>query len=125
VLVLFAAGTYAVNAFALSMARMNMSSTYVMTVGGMADQANSGPCLYLLLLNPAATFYAAMINGRTGDSQVVRRLNSWFGPHPDNFIMEHWVVLSIFIQLALAAIFMFISVKAISPGKGKKGRKTV
>ncbi len=122
VLVLIAAGTYAVNAFALSMARMNISSTYAMSVGGMADQTSSGACLYLLLLNPVATFYA-MINDQTGDSQVVRSLSSWFGPHPDNFIMENWVVLSIFIQLALAAIFMFIAVKAISPSKGKKIRK--
>ena len=122
VLVLIGAGTYAINAFALSMSRMNIKSTYVMSVGGMADQTNSGACLYLLLLNPVATFYA-MINGQTGDSQVIRSLNSWFGPHPDNFIMENWVVLSIFIQLVLAAIFMFIAVKAISPSKGKKIRK--
>ena len=122
VLVLIGAGTYAINVFALSMARMNIKSTYVMSVGGMADQTNSGACLYLLLLNPVATFYA-MINGQTGDSQVIRSLNSWFGPHPDNFIMENWVVLSIFIQLFLAAIFMFIAVKAISPSKGKKIRK--
>lgn len=122
VLVIIAAGTYAVNVFALSMARMNISNTYAMSVGGMADQTNSGACLYLLLLNPVATFYA-MINVQTGDSQVVRSLSSWFGPHPDNFIMENWVILSIFIQLALAAIFMFIAVKAISPSKGKKIRK--
>jgi len=122
VLVLIGAGTYAINAFTLSMARMNIKSTYVMSVGGMADQTNSGAFLYLLLLNPVATFYA-MINGQTGDSQVIRSLNSWFGPHPDNFIMENWVVLSIFIQLVLAAIFMFIAVKAISPSKGKKIRK--
>ncbi|WP_186423604.1 ABC transporter permease [Lacrimispora celerecrescens] len=122
VLVIIAAGTYAVNVFALSMARMNISNTYAMSVGGMADQTNSGACLYLLLLNPVATFYA-MINVQTGDSQVVRSLSSWFGPHPDNFIMENWVILSIFIQLALAAIFMFIAVKAISPSKVKKIRK--
>ena len=122
VLILIAAGTYAINAFALSISRMNMSSAYAMSVGGVADQTNSGAFLYLLLLNPAATFYA-MINGQTGDNQVVRSLNSWFGPHPDNFVMEHWVVLSIFIQLALAVLFMFIAVKAISPSKGKKIKK--
>lgn len=119
VLILIAAGTYAVNVFALSMARMNVSSTYAMSVGGVADQTNSGPCLYLLLLNPVATFYA-MINGQAGDNQVVMSLNNWFGPHPDNFIMENWVVLSIFIQLSMAAIFMLIAVRAISPPKGKK-----
>ncbi|MEY8354733.1 ABC transporter permease [Lachnospiraceae bacterium 54-53] len=122
VLVLIAAGTYAVNVFTLSIARMNMNSTYVAAVGQMADQANSGGFLYLLLLNPVATFYV-MINGQTGDNQVMNRLNSWFGPHPENFVMENWVVLSILIQLVLAAVFLFIAIMAITPVKGKKRRK--
>ncbi|WP_077609886.1 ABC transporter permease [Clostridium sp. Marseille-P2415] len=122
VLVLIAAGTYAVNVFALSIARLNMNSTYALSASGMADQANSGDFLYLLLLNPVATFYV-MINDQAGDNQVMKSLNSWFGPHPESFIMENWVVLSIFIQLVLAAVFLFIAIKAISPAKGKKKRK--
>jgi ABC-type transport system involved in multi-copper enzyme maturation permease subunit len=123
VLVLIAAGTYAVNMFALSIARMNVSNTYASSVSGMADQANSGAFLYLLLLNPVATFYV-MINSQTGDNQVIKSLNSWFGPHPENGIMDNWVVLSILIQLLLAAIFLFTAVKAISPTKGKRVKKT-
>lgn len=122
VLVLIAAGTYAVNVFALSIARLNINSTYALSASGMADQANSGDFLYLLLLNPVATFYV-MINDQAGDNQVMKSLNSWFGPHPESFIMENWVVLSILIQLVLAAIFFFIAIKAISPVKGKKKRK--
>lgn len=122
VLVLIAAGTYAVNVFALSIARLNINSTYALSASGMADQANSGDFLYLLLLNPVATFYV-MINDQAGDNQVMKSLNSWFGPHPESFIMENWVVLSILIQLVLAAIFLFIAIKAISPVKGKKKRK--
>lgn len=121
VLVLIGAGTYAVNVFVLAMARMNMGSTYASTVSGMADQANSGGFLYLLLFNPVATFYV-MINGQTGSNQVMKSLNSWFGPHPESFIMENWVVLSIFIQLTLAAIFLFIAIRAISPARGKRKR---
>lgn len=122
VLVLIAAGTYAVNVFVLSLARMNMNSTYAMSVGRMADQANSGASLYLLLLNPVATFYV-MINGQAGDNQVMRSLNSWFGPHPETFVMENWVILSILIQLVLAAVFLFIAVRAISPSKGIMKRR--
>lgn len=117
VLVIIAAGTYAVNVFALSLAQMNMNNTYAMSVGRMAEQANSGAFLYLLLLNPVATFYV-MINGQAGDNQVMRSLNNWFGPHPETFVMENWVILSILIQLVLAAIFLFIAIKAISPSKG-------
>jgi ABC-2 type transport system permease protein len=122
VLVMIAAGTYAVNMFALSIARLNVVNTYASSVSGIADQANSGAFLYLLLLNPVATFYV-MINSQAGDNQVLKSLNSWFGPHPQNMIMKHWVVLSIFIQLLLAAIFLFTAVKAISPANGKRIKK--
>lgn len=122
VLVMIAAGTYAVNMFALSIARLNVVNTYASSVSGIADQANSGAFLYLLLLNPVATFYV-MINSQAGDNQVLKSLNSWFGPHPQNSIMKHWVVLSILIQLLLAAIFLFTAVRAISPSKGKRINK--
>lgn len=123
VLVMIAAGTYAINIFALSIARLNVVNTYASSVSGIADQANSGSFLYLLLLNPVATFYV-MINTQAGDNQVLKSLNNWFGPHPQNGIMDHWVVLSIFIQLVLAAIFLFIAVKAISPSNGKRTKNT-
>ena len=118
ILILIAAGTYAINVFALSIARMNMNNTYISSVGSMTEQANSGGFLYLLLFNPVATFYV-MINGQAGDNQVTGGLNRWFGPHPDNFIMNYWVVLSIVIQLALSAIFLLIAIRAINPVKKK------
>ena len=118
ILILIAAGTYAVNVFALSIARMNMNNTYISSVGSMTEQANSGGFLYLLLLNPVATFYV-MINRQAGDNQVTGSLSRWFGPHPENFIMNYWVVISIIIQLALSAIFLLIAIRAINPVKRK------
>jgi membrane-associated PAP2 superfamily phosphatase len=88
----------------------------------VTDQANSGAFLYLLLLNPVATFYV-MINSQAGDNQVLNSLNNWFGPHPDNFIMNNWVLLSILIQLLLAVMFIFIAIKGISQSKRKRIRK--
>ena len=116
ILILIAAGTY--NVFALSIARMNMNNTYISSVGSMTEQANSGGFLYLLLLNPVATFYV-MINRQAGDNQVTGSLSRWFGPHPENFIMNYWVVISIIIQLALSAIFLLIAIRAINPVKRK------
>jgi hypothetical protein len=122
VLVFIAAGTYAVNIFMLSMARMNMDSSYASSINGVTDQANSGPCLYLLLLNPVATFYV-MINKQAGVNPVISSLNNWFGPHPDNFIMNNWVLLSILIQLLLAAIFILIAIRGVSQSKRRRIRK--
>ncbi|WP_124067043.1 ABC transporter permease subunit [Clostridium sp. E02] len=121
VLILIAAGTYAVNVFMLSMAKMNMDSALVSSFQGVADQASSGPSLYLLLLNPVATFYV-MISTQTGDNKVVTSLNNWFGPHPGNFIMENWVLLSIIIQLILAALFLAAAIIVIHPSRGKRMR---
>lgn len=122
VLVLIAAGTYAVNVFMLSIARMNMDSALISSFQGVADQASSGPSLYLLLLNPVATFYV-MISSQTGDNKVVSSLNNWFGPHPENFIMENWVLLSIIVQLLLAALFLAAAIIVIRPNRGKRMRR--
>ena len=119
VLIFIAAGTYGINVFALSIARLNMSSNYAASVNGMAEQANSGGFLYLLLLNPVATFYM-MLSGQVGDSQVMASFSQWFGPHPENLVTRYWVAISIMIQLIFAALFLWWAVRAITPVKHKK-----
>lgn len=122
ILVVIGAGTYAVNIFALSIARMNTDNSYLNSVGSMMEKANSGNFLYLLLLNPVATFYV-MISGQTGDNQVSVSFNRWFGPHSNNFIMDNWVILSIVIQLILSAVFLVLAIRAVNPVKGKHGKR--
>lgn len=119
ILILIAAGTYAVNAFVLSISQMNINNTYLNNVGSMTQQANSGGFLYLLLINPVATFYV-MISGQAGDNQVTGNLSRWFGPHPENFVMKNWVLISILIQLVLSAVFLLIAIRAIDPMKKKR-----
>lgn len=116
VLITIAAGTYAVNMFALSIARMNVDQAYRMAVGNAAEQANSGGFLYTLLLNPVATFYV-MIYNQAGNNLVMSNLGEWFGPHPSNFIMNHWVIISITIQTILSIGFLMLAVHAINPVK--------
>ncbi|MBT9777755.1 ABC transporter permease subunit [Clostridium sp. MCC353] len=122
ILIVVAAGTYAVNAFVLAMARMNMAS-YANTIGSVTQQANSGGFLYLLLLNPAVTFYAA-INKQAGNNQAVNNITQWFGAHSANFITQNWIYISIGVQLAIAGILVLVAIKAISPKKrGNKQRR--
>lgn len=118
ILIVVVAGTYAINAFVLAMARMNVDS-YAYSIGSVVEQANSGGFLYLLLLNPAVTFYAA-INKQAGNNQAVNNITQWFGAHPANFVTQNWIYISIGVQLALSVVLILIAIKAISPKKGKR-----
>lgn len=112
------AGTYGVNKFALSIAGMN-STSYANSIGSVAQQANSGGFLYTLLINPVVTFYVT-ITEQAGKNPVVNNLGQWFGPHPTNFIIEHWVAISIVIQLLMSAVLLLIAVRAVNPIKKRK-----
>jgi ABC-type transport system involved in multi-copper enzyme maturation permease subunit len=122
VLIVVAAGTYAANTFALSISQMNINNIYSNTMGGMMETASSGGFLYLLLINPVATFYM-MISGQTGSNQMANSFNRWFGPHPENFVTKYWVVISLALQLLLALVFIMIAIYAVDRG-GVSRRKT-
>lgn len=114
-IILTVAGTYAVNAFALHMSQ-NEINAYQSFVGTMAGQATSGAVLYLLLLNPAVTFYT-VINEQAGSGTVMTILGKWFGSSGDNLILRHWTLLSILLQLAAAFLLIAAAVYAVSPLK--------
>ena len=120
-IVFLVAGTYAVNVFTYRMSQNEISS-YMTAVDSVTRQATSGGSLYLLLMNPAVTFYA-MINKQAGNSDVAGTLEQLFGSHPENFIIEHWTGLSIFLQIAAAVILIAIAVSAVTPirGAGRTG----
>lgn len=121
-LICLVAGTYAVNQFALALAKMNVDS-YAITIGSVTKQANSGAFLYLLLLNPAVTFYVT-VNGQVGNNQIINNISQWFGTHQANVVTDHWVWISIGVQLIFVGLFIMLAVHAISP-KRKKTRKHV
>lgn len=117
VLILLVAGTYAANRFALSLSQATVD-TYLVNVGSAAQQAraNSGGLLYLMLLNPAVTFYVT-INGQVGNNQVLNNITRWFGERPANLVTENWNLFSIGLQLVVAVIFLWIAVRKVNPRK--------
>lgn len=123
VLAAVVAGTYALNKFVYSLAQMYTNNMAVTDLG--ARQANSGGFLYLLLLNPAVTFYVA-INKQAGDNQVTNNIGHWFGVQPGNVIMDYWVPISILLQLILVGLMLWIGVRAVNPikSKGRRIQKT-
>lgn len=117
-LILIVAGTYAINYFAFSLSRMNVNS-YMANIDSVVQQANSGACIYLLLLNPAVTFYA-VINEQAGSNQAMDRLSEWFGAQPSNFVMDHWVGISMGLQIILSLVLVFLAVRALDPLRKKR-----
>ena len=123
VLAFLIAGTYAVNALALSVAELNLGWGIGAGAGQVAARASSGPFLYLLLFNPASAFLV-LLREQAGNGAGIGIVSGWFGPHQENFFLKNWAAVSIFIQLLLAASFLRISVRAISPEKDRKKRRT-
>lgn len=118
VLIFVVAGTYAINYFAFSLSRMNID-TYMASIDSVAQQADSGACIYLLLLNPAVTYYA-VINEQAGSNQAMNQMSQWFGAQPSNFIIDHWIVISMVLQLVISIALAAIAVRAVNPLK-KRG----
>lgn len=118
------AGTYALNHFSYSMNQMQLNNMNIVEAGTL--KANSGGFLYLLLINPAVTFYVT-INNQAGDNQVMNSLEQWLGAHQGGFIMDYWVPISIVLQLLLAFFMLWVAVRAVNPIKKQKshGQKDV
>lgn len=111
------AGTYGINQFASYMRGMYVD-TYLAAMGQATGQAASGGFLYLLLLNPTTTFLVT-ISHLTGREQTAANVAEWFGNQGTNLVFSQWVGVSILIQILLAALFVWIAVRAVTPGRRK------
>lgn len=115
-------GTYGVNYFAIYMNRAHMGS-YLASAGQTAGQgAVAGKFRWLLLLNPAATFQTAM-QRLAGQEQVFASADYWYGSHTAAVVNNGWIRYSIGIQLAIAALLIWIAVGCLRPEKRKKSCK--
>ncbi len=112
-LVLLVAGTYAVSLFAYRM-DLNELNSYALALNASVREAGSGGFLYLLLLNPAVTFYG-IINGQAGSGSIRSGLSQIFGAVPENWITDHWVFVSLALQLLCAAVFIAASIWLVTP----------
>lgn len=116
------AGTYAVNYFIWSMAQMGAAS-YVNQVGGIASQVNSGGLIYLMLFNPAVTFYQ-IIGVQAGNREVSAQVIQWFGSRSSNPILDAWIPVSLILQTLLALLLLAVAVRAVDPvGRHQAGSR--
>lgn len=110
-------GTYGINYFILTISRMQMGS-YASELGMVAEQTSTEGFIYLLLLNPAASFYSA-ISQQVGSERTFQHISQWFGVRPENIVFENWTAFGIIIQLLFSALFIWFAVRALDP-QGKK-----
>ena len=109
------AGTCAVNYFVWYMRSMRLDA-YLASVGQAVIQRGSGGCLYLLLANPAATFLL-IISRLTGRERVSVNAGQWFGNEMEGAVITHWASVSLVVQIGLAALLIWIAIRAISEKK--------
>lgn len=121
VLGLLVAGTYFANHFVMAMSS-NRLDYYenLLRAGREAALPAAGAAFYLLLLNPAATFYT-VINGPGESGLGIEVLCRQLGVSCRGFVMEHWVLISILLQLAFGGILLFLAVRWVDPTR--KGRR--
>ena len=121
VLIAVLAGGYFINKFALSLSAMDISEAAAYVFGEPSAAPSSGGLFYLFLFNPAVTFFA-ILSGQAG-GRPMTKMCSEFGMEYSGFVLEHWISISILIQLVLAAALIAAAIWAVEPVKYKKHRK--
>ncbi len=113
IVVLLIGGTCGANYLALSLSTMRWNS-YMNQIGSVAGQASSGGVLYLMLFNPAVTFFA-ILREQSGSGEAIGGLARWLGVGEEGWITAHWIFVSLGVQLAAAFLLIRGAAKWIHP----------
>ena len=73
-------------------------------------------------MNPAATFYA-IISGQAGSGSGVDKLCQAFGIVQKGWVMENWVLISIVLQLAVAACLLALAIWFVNPIRRRRKKR--
>lgn len=111
-------GTYGMNWVSMYLNRAGADAVMV-SAGQSGAAASAGTVPYLLLINPMTTFMMTMMR-LTGQSAAGGALTPWFGDYNMHQAMISWIGKSIVIQAALAAVFLLVSVRVLTPEKSRK-----
>lgn len=118
VLLLIIVGTYMLNFFALSMDEMQINNM-VLQFGETRPVADTGLAVYLLLLNPAATF-AEILGDQVSGGAGMLSIRSFFGGNTEGILVRYWITISLLVQSVVSALVITGSVFALNPVKNEK-----
>ena len=108
------AGTYGINFLVTYINRMRIGE-YLASAESGGVSSGSGGLLYVLLVNPIATF-AQVIGRLTAGNQSWMQAGTWFGNQADNSLISHWMGVSMVLQMALAIGFVLWAVRSVEKG---------
>lgn len=108
------AGTYGIN-FLVSYFGQMHTGQYLSAANSGAVSGGSGSLLYILLINPIAAF-AQVIGRLTAGNQTWVQVGSWFGNQADNPLIQHWLGVSMGLQVALALCCVWLAVRSVEVG---------
>lgn len=118
VLLFIVVGTYMLNIFLLSMNQMQINNM-VLQFGETRPVADTGAAVYLLLLNPVATFAEILGNQVSGGAGELS-IRSFFGNNVNGTLATYWIPISLLVQCAVSVLLIIGSVYALNPVKNEK-----
>ncbi len=118
VLLLIVVGTYMLNIFLLSMSEMQISNMVLQT-GMERPVADTGAAVWLLLLNPVATFAEILGNQVSGGAGALS-IRSFFGDNTGSFLVKNWIPVSLAVQSLVSLVVIRGAVYCLNPVKNEK-----
>ena len=94
-------------------------SNMIFQMGEVRPVADTGAVIYLLLMNPVATFAEILTNqvaGGAGDLSI----RQFFGSNTDSFLATYWIPISLAVQTLLSALFIRGAIYFLNPVKNEK-----
>ena len=105
------AGTCGINYLVTYINQMRIGE-YLASAEAGGVSGGSGSLLYMLLLNPIATF-SQVIGRLTASNQSWAQVGTWFGNKADNPLIGHWMGVSMVLQMTLAIVLVLWTVRSV------------
>lgn len=111
-------GSYMINTFALNIREMQINSMFLQ-IGETRPTTDTGAMVYLLLLNPVATF-AEILEEQAAGGLAFLSIHRFFGANTECFAAKFWIPLSLLIQSFSAAAVIGAAIHFLNPVKNEK-----
>lgn len=121
ILLFLVLGTYMLNLFLFKLSQDQVNNV-VLAFGEMRPEASSGAAVYLLLLNPLATFAQIMEEQVAGGAELFS-ISKFLGERAGNRITACWIPLSLGIQSMLSFGLVRWAIRFTDPLKSEKRRE--
>lgn len=118
VLLAIVVGTYMLNIFTLNMNQLQIDNL-VYQLGETRPTADTGAAVFLLLLNPVATFAEILGNQVSGGAGSLA-IERFFGSHANEILARYWVPISMLVQSVVSVGMIAGAVYSLNPTKNEK-----